>query len=133
MPCIWGNYSNAQIFLNVAIFTEDMAQRFIGGKRDNIKLAIFKSLIDTGAQSTCITKKLADLMGLIPIGTVSVHGIDGPVDHNNYLFYIGFALGETKKEDKTFRGQINILQQPIQGAEFINKIPFPCLKRGKKY
>ncbi len=85
MPCIWGKYSNAQIYLNVAIFTEDMAQRVIGGERDNINLHICKSLIDTGAQSTCITKKLADIMGLIPIGTVSVHGIDGPVDHNNYL------------------------------------------------
>ncbi len=122
MPCIWGNYSNAQIFLNVAIFTEDAAQSFIEKEQVDSNLVKINALIDTVAQFTCITNRLANKLGLVPIGKVPVHGIDGPVDRNYYLSFVGFVFGEYMKEQNKFTGPLAIVKEQIEGVEFTNKI-----------
>lgn len=87
MPCIWGNHNNSQIFLEVAVFPVDFDRQTAPVKQQP---GIFKALLDTGAQSTCITSDVAGKVGLEPIGKVPVSSVSGIQYHNNYLFKIGF-------------------------------------------
>jgi hypothetical protein len=73
--------------------------------------------------STCISKATADKVGLLPIGKVQIYGVSGPQYHNNYLFHLGFTIGQATTEPapngtRTFQGQLTVLNNPIQGAEF---------------
>lgn len=113
MPCIWGEFSNSQIILNVGIFPVDFIAKAKVGTAAS--LDVFPALLDTGAQTTCITKNVAEKVGLDPIGKVPVQGVSGVADHNNYLFLLGFVFGNPKKKQAS--GTAHIVETPIQGAE----------------
>ena len=119
MPCIWGKHNNSQVFINVAILTAEAVENINGnpGADHQGEVAIFKALVDTGAQSTCITKTVADQLKMIPIGKVPVNGVSGVQYHNNYLFHVGFPIGMRQEEETVVRGELQILTASIQGAE----------------
>ncbi len=117
MPCIWGSHNNSQVFLDVAVLPVGFDPQLLSSGQSPIR--IFKALLDTGAQSTCITGSVAKQTGLKPIGKVSVRGVSGIENHNNYLFKIGFPLGVVLSGDgKRLPRGISILEKDIQGVEF---------------
>jgi hypothetical protein len=128
MPCIWGRHNKKQLFLNVAIIPADtfgaLSQADAAPKNPSepqiANLSMFKALLDTGATTTCITKKVADSLGLTPIGKVQVQGVAGPSFLNNYLFHVGFAFGMSPGQDDKSQigGVCHVLPAAIQGAEF---------------
>ena len=115
MPCIWLKHNKRQIFLNVAIFSPEELEKFNAGEEPN--LHTFKALLDTGASSTCITKKVADDVGLAPIGKVAIVKILGPGYHNNYLFHVGFVMGRKGAPDaKEMEVSVHVAEMQLQGA-----------------
>jgi len=115
MPCIWGKHDSSQVFLTVAIFDAAATNKMSPGAP--ITMNVFNALIDTGAQSTCITSDAAEKVGLIPIGKVPIRGVSGLQYHNNYLFKVGFAFGKVTNRKEIKAARVNIFDTPIQGAE----------------
>jgi len=118
MPCIWGKHDQSQAFVNVAIFDAGVVERISASKLGNdFQMHVFRALIDTGAQSTCITSSAAAKVGLVPVGKVPIQGVSGLQYHNNYLFKVGFAFG-TVDESKTVQtAKVHVFAKPIEGAE----------------
>ena len=115
MPCIWGQHDNSKIFLKVAILPDGSSR----GKTNPTQARFFKALVDTGAESTCITKAAAEQVGLSPIGRIPVQGVSGVQTHNNYRFQVGFPLGRTiNKDGKDILGTLCMFHQDIEGSEF---------------
>ena len=115
MPCIRGRHNNSQVFLNVAIFEDGILDRL--GPDQSITMHVFRALIDTGAQSTCVTQAVAEQVGLTPIGKVPIRGVSGLSYHNNYLFKVGFAFGAAGEQNVVTPSHVHIVDQIIQGAE----------------
>jgi len=118
MPCIWGRHNRSQVFLNVAIIEDGVTERVsrpAPGQR--IRFHVFSALVDTGAQSTCISREAAERVGLIPIGKVPIRGVSGLSYHNNYLFRVGFAFGEAEAQNSLTSASLHIFDKTIQGAE----------------
>ena len=115
MPCIWGRHNNSQVFLNVAIFEDGIIDRLQPDQ--SLTMHVFSALIDTGAQSTCVTRAVAERVGLTPIGKVPIRGVSGLSYHNNYLFRVGFAFGTAGEQNTVTPSHVHIVDQTIQGAE----------------
>ncbi len=113
---MWGKHDQSQVFLNVAIFDAGVVERVSAAKPgDDFRLHIFRALIDSGAQSTCITSDAATKVGLIPVGKVPIRGVSGLNYHNNYLFKVGFAFGIGEKLPG--KADVHVFVNPIEGAE----------------
>ena len=118
MPCIWGKHDQSQVFVNVAIFDAGVEERVTAKKiGDAFPMHVFRALIDTGAQATCITSAAAEKVGLMPIGKVPIRGVSGLQYHNNYLFKVGFAFGTIAPEENVRDAKVHIFAKPIEGAE----------------
>lgn len=78
---------------------------------------VFNALIDTGAQSTCITSVAAEKVGLVPVGKVPIRGVSGLQYHNNYLFKVGFAFGMAANQREVQVTSVHVFDKPIEGAE----------------
>jgi hypothetical protein len=80
-------------------------------------LFAFTALIDTGAQSTCISPRVATTIGLLPLGKTQIFGVSGVSYHNYYLFQIGFPLAAVAAGAQQLQASVAIFGTPIQGAE----------------
>ena len=124
MPCIWGEHDNSNIFLDVTIVPAISTMPTIPVAYNSQmmqSLPRFRALLDTGAQSTCITRVAATKMGLPSAGTCPIHGVSGTQDHNSYLFQVGLFLDMSFIESDgnlISRGMLSILNKKIRGAEF---------------
>lgn len=123
MPVIWGKHDKKQIFLDVAILKAAdlkvvVEEKVVAHPRE------WKALIDTGATTSCISKKLASDIGLSPIGKIAVHGVSGIQRHNCYLFYVGFTYSQmftgldSLESARRIEHLLQVLSAPIQGVEF---------------
>lgn len=122
MPCIWGQHNKHQLFINTAIFPVGKTSPIFSQQRADegpYNVNLFSDLVDTGATTTCISKKVADAVGLTPIGKVPVCGVSGTQYHNNYLFHVGFVFGPPVPPKQVFQGQVIMLNKQIAGAELI--------------
>lgn len=130
MPVVWIKHDGHRLFLSTVVITSEQLElidlgRDVGGVVDNQS---FKTLVDTGATCTCITAAGAVKAGLKPIGKVPIQGVSGVQMHNNYLFYIGFAMsGPTADESLAVAGrkavELHVLPTAVEGAE-LNKGDF---------
>ena len=130
MPCIWGQHSGTQLFCALAIIPATtpgiMGQPHGSVFTGDVKAV--RALIDTGATTTCISKRLATDLKLDPIGKVQVHGVGGFVSHNSYLFFVAFPFavrpgvplppGLPAPAPGHVTTQIHLLDKPLQGSEF---------------
>jgi len=117
MPCLWLQHNNNQLFMNVAILSQDSFDAVMAGN-DPEEPLMYKALVDTGASSTCITKKVADDLGLSPIGQVPIMGVSGKSYHNNYLFYVGFTIQVVDPENPSQNTmRMHMANKAIQGVE----------------
>jgi hypothetical protein len=126
MPCIWGQHNNSQLFCVVAVLPASAATVSAGTIYSG-QVHACRALIDTGATTTCISKRLATILQLQPIGKVPVHGVAGIVHHNSYLFSIGFPFmlapgvpppPGIQAEPGTVTTQLHLLDKVLQGCEF---------------
>ncbi len=46
-----------------------------------------------------------------------MRGVSGENEHNNYLFHLGFMLGQPNPTGKEMKGNLYIFNQEIQGPE----------------
>jgi hypothetical protein len=117
MPCIWGRHNGSQAILPVAIFDDGISGQILSSGPDRaLGRNIFNALIDTGAQATCISRRVAERIDLLPIGRVPVLGVSGLQYHSNYLFKVGFVLGTVQEPaDVT---TVHIFEKIIDGVEF---------------
>jgi len=118
MPCIWGRHDGSQAILTVVVFDDGISDRVTaGGIGQPVTFHVFNALIDTGAQATCLTRRAAEKVGLLPIGKVPIMGVSGLQYHNNYLFKIGFGFGLVPNVSEVGAAQVHILDEIIEGAE----------------
>jgi hypothetical protein len=119
MPCIWGKHDKSQVFLWVTI-VEDT---FVDGIQAPSELDPppqlrgYRALIDTGAQLPCITRQVAEELGLAPIGKVAIQGVSGLNYHNSYLFKVGFPFGTTVSPHDAVHATVHIADKPVHGIE----------------
>lgn len=124
MPCVWLQHNKSQLFMNVTIIDATKVTDLLSSNNGNDapkagqKPQMFKALVDTGAQSTMISKSAAKKIGLKPIGKVPIMGVGGVSNHNNYLFHVGFVM-QVPDDGGANQNilQMHVLQAQIQGAE----------------
>lgn len=81
MPCLSGEFDPAVgILLQVAILPGGTLESQAQGEA-----AVFTGLVDTGADVTCISNRVVNLLDLQPTGKRQVVGATGPGVANQYL------------------------------------------------
>ena len=130
MPCIWQKHNKRQAFIDVVVATKQTALAIWQGLDSPMDIKPYKALVDTGAVSTCITKKVADELGLPSAGVRPVNGVSGTSVHQFYIFHVGFVMTapdaglfeidspETKNPLQDF-ADTHISKLVIEGAELI--------------
>lgn len=129
MPCIWGQHNGSQLFLIVAIIPSQSGPSIAAAPEGDVyagPISALTALVDTGATTTCLSRDIAKALNFQPVGKTQVHGVGGLVDHNRYLFYVGFPVGMTTQPVSglppptpgQFTANVHILSKLIQGSEF---------------
>lgn len=118
MPLISGRYDPAAgILVQVAIL-KDLPKTNGGSLKSPSELRLYQALVDTGASCTCISRKVAQEVGLQPIGKEPMITPGGEIAQNTYQFHLGFILDQKQEPTGIFSG--NIALHTIKGAEFKN-------------
>ena len=99
MPCLSGQYNpDVGVLLQVAVLPGGYLNRAIqagsGEGAVELKTAPVNGLMDTGADRTCISLKLAQSLGLTPIGKIPVSGATGASAMNQYMIDLLLQFGE---------------------------------------
>ena len=74
--------------------TEQAIQDGSGEATVALQTAPVSGLMDTGADRTCISRKLAQSLGLTPIGKIPVSGATGTSAMNQYMIDLLLQFGE---------------------------------------
>jgi hypothetical protein len=119
MPCIWGRHDKSQVFVDVVIAEDAFADRLFAadGSNPQTPLHVYRGLIDTGAQSTCISRKVVEELQLAPIGRIPIRGVSGIRDHNFYLFRVGFEFEAPSRQPGVKQVTVHIVESPITAVE----------------
>ena len=89
MPCLSGEYDpTVGILLQVAVLPGGTLEQQSEGKAP-----VFAGLVDTGADVTCISNKVADFLNLEPSGKLQIVGATGPGSVNQYLVDVLLQFG----------------------------------------
>ena len=86
MPTFLGRIVNRQLILFAHV--SDI------GEGPNQEIPAFRALIDTGAQSSAISKNVVDQLNLQPSGWTTIVGVHGPEDVQVYTVRIGIPITE---------------------------------------
>jgi len=127
MPCIWGTHSGSnQLFVVAAILPHSAPAAalgsFYGGATHSAR-----ALIDTGATTTCLSKKVVAAMNIQPVSKVPIHGVSGVATHNGYLFKVGFPFaipdamippGAPPRPPGHVPTALHVMEVVLQGVEF---------------
>jgi len=122
VPCCAGSYDpSVGIYLQAILIPKafsqtrerlDAADVFPGGV-----VKPFKAQIDTGAQTTCITKRVIDHYSMQPNGRTKIISVSGQEEVNTFIFTVGFLMGGTpNRVGSAFAGNFSFFQ-PVMGAE----------------
>jgi hypothetical protein len=125
MPCIWGSHDKSQLFVSLAIIPPSALASTQGGSLTIAmsSIANFTALIDTGAQTTCITRAAAIRVGLLSTGKTPIAGVGGVTYHDTYIFHVGFPAGAQATAPR-----LDVFPQLIQGPELaMTGAPFDVL------
>lgn len=126
MPCFYLTHNNSQLFLNVGIIDASSVKipSTPGASLGIPSPAMFKALVDTGAQKTMISPNVVKRLSLKQIGKILVQGIHAtPQHHNSYLFHVALTMSllPPGSPPPAPGGQITVLAftlpKPIHGAE----------------
>jgi hypothetical protein len=116
MPVIAGRHDNSDVFLDVGIIDADVidpnsAQQFTPIAAP----AMFRALIDTGAQQTMISSNVIQALNLTPRGRILISGV-GPTAnyHDGYLFHVAFVAPIVPAGGITGQGRAVAAPVPIE-------------------
>jgi hypothetical protein len=118
MPCIAAQY-NPRVgpLLQLSIFAADIrATQGTPILRD--RQHIYMALLDTGASSTCVSRKVVEEVGLRPTGKMPVIGVHGSTPTNTYQFTVGFIVPQG--QDATGALLADLTMFAVDGIEFAN-------------
>jgi hypothetical protein len=76
----------------------------------------FKALLDTGAQCSCISQRVAPIVGLTPRGRGLLASASETRETNTFLFNIGFPMSMSQDPSGLVSGSMQIFG-PLRGLE----------------
>jgi len=119
MPCISGNF-NPLIgpVVQVAIVDMRTVLGTFDGTTSPSDLVMFNALIDTGASSTCISKKVVNQTGLVPTGRAPISSVTGMMTVDQFTFGVGFVFPKQKQPSGEVAVDLSI--HAVQGCLFYN-------------
>jgi Aspartyl protease len=118
MPCVSIQY-NPRVgpLIQVAVFSAETVQNNPAFGQD-LSPTMFMALVDTGASNTCISKRIAEELSLVPTGKIQVAGVHGSSATNTYQFAIGFIFPVSQEASGAVLG--NLSAHLVDGTEFNN-------------
>lgn len=94
MPCLSGQYDpKVGVLLQVAVLPGGTLEKALQGEADSVNAPVVNGLIDTGADNTCISPKVAASLGLQPISKIPVSGATGVAEMNQYMIDLMLQFG----------------------------------------
>jgi hypothetical protein len=91
MPYVEGRHGGRAALVEVAIIDAARHREHKASRRPVLAgVRPYAALIDTGASSTMITSRVVHELGLLPVGSIPYHGLDGPSFKRAYLFHVAF-------------------------------------------
>jgi hypothetical protein len=127
MPVMWGTHNGSQIFIQAGVIdaTAFQGPLIAGGQIPRIpNPPMFTALVDTGAQVTMISPRVAQTVGLKPIGQMPIQGVGHAISHHNaYLFHVAFVIpitstrGIVQDPGNTVTSMIFVMPSAIYGGE----------------
>ena len=90
MPCFTGKITNGKIIINCGVGIP--LKKSKGSVPDGGYMGC-KALVDTGAQQTCISRKVAKLLKLSHIGEGKIIGANGESIVRHYMVSVGIGVG----------------------------------------
>lgn len=90
MPCFTGKITNGKIIINCGVGIP--LKKSKGSVPDGGYMGC-KALVDTGAQQTCISRKVAKLLKLSHIGEGKIIGANGESIVRHYMASVGIGVG----------------------------------------
>ena len=89
MPCLSGQYNpSVGVLLRVAVLPGGTTEQQPQGEAP-----LFSGLLDTGADVTCISSKVAAMLELQPTGKIPVIGATGVAEANQYMVDLLLQFG----------------------------------------
>ena len=90
MPCISGQYDpEVGVLLQVAVLPGGRLNQAIQSNSEQSSIGVMgapvSGLLDTGADHTCVSRRLAQSLNLRPSGKVPVSGATGASEMNQYM------------------------------------------------
>ena len=99
MPCISGQYNpEAGVLLQVAVLPGGHLNQAIRSNSEKPSIGVMgapvNGLLDTGADHTCVSRRLAQSLNLRPSGKVPVSGATGASEMNQYMIDLLLQFGQ---------------------------------------
>ena len=99
MPCISGQYDpEVGVLLQVAVLSGGDLNQAIRSNSEEPSTGVMgapvNGLLDTGADHTCVSRRLAQSLNLRPSGKVPVSGATGASEMNQYMIDLLLQFGQ---------------------------------------
>ena len=99
MPCISGQYDPVVgVLLQVAVLPGGHLNKAIQSNSDESPIGVMgapvSGLLDTGADHTCVSRRLAQSPNLRPSGKIPVSGATGASEMNQYMIDLLLQFGQ---------------------------------------
>lgn len=99
MPCISGQYDpEVGVLLQVAVLPGGYLNQAIRSNSEKPSIGVMgapvSGLLDTGADHTCVSQRLAQSLNLRPSGKVPVSGATGVSEMNQYMIDLLLQFGQ---------------------------------------
>ena len=126
MPLIQGAHNGRAAVTTIAIIDAAQYSEHKTSNESILKGAVpFKALIDTGATSTMISRRVVTRLNLQPVTKLKFSGLGGDTWRNGYLFHIAFYISPPSRNTET--SKIQILKNVINGGELTDEYTFDVL------
>lgn len=134
MPYIQGRHNGRAAYIDIAI-VEAARYREHKESRQPVLRGIrpFRALIDTGATSTMITRRVVALLGLQPTTKLRYRNKDGDIWTTAYLFHVVFygktlpMPGDSEEDGESLISQTHVCTKVITGGEIEDQDSFDVL------
>lgn len=128
MPLITGTLNKKRAIIDVglqpALAETGAVEPIFGGAR--LEIEPLRGLIDTGAAVTCVTRSVAQRVGLVPRGKRPLGNVSDIRLHTAYSFVVGVwysqSNGDAMNETRGYYGF-----EPVLGCDFQDNADFDVL------
>src|ERR1700722_16024357 len=134
MPYIQGVHDGRAAFIQIAIVDAARYREHKQSKNPVLHgVRPFKALIDTGATSTMITKRVVAFLGLQPATKLPYRNKDGLIWTTAYLFHVVFygkavpLAGDSDEDGESLISQTDVCTKVVTGGEIDDQDSFDVL------